>query len=596
MSALKRTKPKKTGSKKGRGGETATSREKDPAKAEKHQETKIERAPVEFPVVGIGASAGGLEALEELFDHMPADTGMAFVVVTHQHPGHTSMLPELLRRKTEMTVVEAEEGARLQPNHIYVGPPGGQIAILDGRLHRMETEKKEAPRLPIDYFFRSLATDQRERAISIVLSGTGTDGTIGMKAIKGESGMAMVQQPQSAKYAGMPSSAIATGVADYVLTPASMPKQLVAYGKGAYLTGIAPTAEMPTVYAEPLQKIFALLRIRTGNDFSVYKSNTIRRRIERRMNVHQIKKPGDYVRYLHENPHEIDILFKELLISVTNFFRDAEAWEALRPCLEQLVMSREDNQALRIWVPGCATGEEAYSMAIALRETMDKMGRHLLVQIFGTDLDAEAIETARIGQYPDGIAVDVSPQRLDRYFIHEDGGYRVRKEIREMAIFAPQNVIKHPPFTKLDVISCRNLLIYLNADVQKKLLPLFHYSLKPEGLLFLGPSETVGGSTELFDVVDKHWKVFRRRFDPATVRALPEIPMHKAVPDEVAAGILPAAPIVKEAHIATQIQRMLLKRFAPASVVVNDRGDIVFIQGRTGAYLEPAPGEPRNNV
>jgi two-component system CheB/CheR fusion protein len=314
------------------------------------------------------------------------------------------------------------------------------------------------------------------------------------------------------------------------------------------------------------------------------------------MNVHQIKKPSDYVRYLHENPHEIDILFKELLISVTNFFRDPEAWEALRPRLQELVTSRAENQTLRVWVPGCATGEEAYSMAIALREALDKVGRHLLVQIFGTDLDAEAIETARIGQYPDGIAVDVSAQRLDRYFLREDGVYRVRKEIREMVVFAPQNVIKHPPFTKLDVISCRNLLIYLNAEVQKKLLPIFHYALKPGGVLFLGPSETVGGFSDLFDVADKHWKIFTRKMDAGIVRTIPELPVHHAAAEELIPAAQLPVPAIKEAHIATQIQRTLLKRFAPATVVVTDRGEIVFIHGRTGAYLEPSPGEPRNNV
>src|SRR5215813_1823555 len=277
MAARKRTAPKKpsTPLKQTPADGASTGPAKGvPVKADKGRlpgNGVVDRSSSDFPIAGIGASAGGLEALEEFFDNMPTEPGIAFVVVTHQHPGHTSMLPELLRRKTDMTVLEASEGTKLQPNHVYVGAPGGQMAILDGKLHRMETEKKEAPRLPIDYFFRSLATDQRERAICIILSGTGTDGTLGMKAIKGESGMGMVQQPQSAKYAGMPSSAIATGVADYVLTPASMPKQLVAYGKGAYLTAIsAPTAEMPTVYAEPLQKIFALLRIRTGNDFSVY--------------------------------------------------------------------------------------------------------------------------------------------------------------------------------------------------------------------------------------------------------------------------------------------------------------------------------------
>jgi two-component system CheB/CheR fusion protein len=554
----------------------------------------VEQTPKDFPIAGIGASAGGLEALEELFDNMPPEPGIAFVVITHQHPGHTSLLPELLRRKTSLTVVEALDGAKLQPNHIYVGGPGGQMTISDGTLHRVEIDRNEAPRLPIDYFFRSLASDQMERAICIILSGTGTDGTLGMKAIKGESGMAMVQQPQSAKYAGMPSSAIATGIADYILPPAGMPQQLITYARGPYLTGGLAPSELPAFYAEPLQKTFALLRIRTGNDFSVYKTNTIRRRIERRMNVHQIKKPNDYVRYLHENPHETDILFKELLISVTNFFRDAEAWQALRSSLERMVVSRPDNETLRIWVPGCATGEEAYSIAIVLQEIMDNVGRRLPVQIFGTDLDADAIETARIGQYPDGIAVDVSPQRLGRYFLREDGAYRVRKEIREMVVFAPQNLIKHPPFTKLDVISCRNLLIYLNVEVQKKLFPVFHYALKPGGVLFLGPSETVGGFTDLFDIIDKRWKVYSRKV--TTSRSIPEIPVQGAASEELMLASHPLAMATKEAHIATQIQRTLLKRFAPATVVVTDRGDIVFIHGRTGTYLEPSPGEPRNNV
>ncbi len=430
---------------------------------------EIDRGRPGFPIVGIGASAGGLEALEELLDNMPVDTGMAFVVVTHQHPGHQSLLPELLSKETEMPVVEAVDGTKLEPNHVYVGPPGGNLAILNGTVHRMEIEKHEAPRLPIDYFFRSLAEDQKERAICIVLSGTGTDGTIGVKAVKGESGMAMVQQPQSAKYAGMPSSAIATGLADYVLPPAAMPKQLIAYAKGPYLTGSAVAAEVPAVREEPMQKIFVLLRTRTGHDFSAYKCNTLRRRIERRMNVHQIQKPSHYVRYLQENPHEIDTLFKELLISVTNFFRDAAAWEALNPLLEQLINVRPENYSFRVWVPGCATGEEAYSVAIALRECIESVKQQLDVQVFGTDLDTEAIETARVGRYTDGIAVDVSPKRLERYFIRDDSTYRIRKEVRELVIFAPQNVIKDPPFTKLDMISCRNLLIYLNSGNRSRL-------------------------------------------------------------------------------------------------------------------------------
>jgi two-component system CheB/CheR fusion protein len=547
-----------------------------------------------FPVVGIGASAGGLEALEEFFDNMPHQTGMAFVVVTHQHPGHLSLLPELLARQTGMSVIEAADNTFVEPNHVYVGPPAGYLTMVEGKLRRTEIAGKEIPRLPIDYFFRSLASDQKERAICIVLSGTGTDGTLGLKAVKSESGMCMVQSPDSAKYSGMPASAIDTGLADYVLAPRDMPRQLIAYAKGPYLTAPPAIAEAPPTDNE-LPKIFTLLRARTGNDFSAYKSNTIRRRIERRMNLHQIKKTTEYVRYLHENPHEIDILFKELLISVTNFFRDPDGWEALRPYLEDLVASRTENQMLRVWVPGCATGEEAFSLAIMLRECMDKVGRHLLVQIFGTDLDSEAIEVARSGLYPDGIAGDVSAKRLERYFIREDGTYRIRKEIREMTVFAPQNVIKHPPFTKLDLLSCRNLLIYLNSDLQKKLLPIFHYALKPGGLMFLGSSETVGTFTDLFESLDKRWKIFRRKESVSTLRALPEFPVQRPAGDELA-----PSPVVsaagKEVHISMQIQRALLNRFTPASVVVNERGDILFIHGRTGMYLEPTPGEPRHNV
>ena len=311
----------------------------------------------EFPIVGIGASAGGLEALDELFGHMPNDIGMAFVVITHQHPGHTSLLPELLGKITNLTVRQAADGLEVEPNHVYVSPPGGHLAILGGTLHRMETEKKEAPHLPIDYFFRSRAMDHKDRAICIVLSGMGTDGTLGLKAVKGESGMAMVQQVQSAKYAGMPSRAVATGLADYVLPAAEMPQRLVAYARGPYLSA-ARFDEAPNALPEPMHKLFVLLRARTGHDFSSYKSNTILRRIERRMNLHQIKRPAHYVRYLQDNPHEIDFLFKELLISVTNFFRDPEAFEALeKSAMPALLKSRPDDYTFRVWVPGCATAE-----------------------------------------------------------------------------------------------------------------------------------------------------------------------------------------------------------------------------------------------
>lgn len=526
---------------------------------------------------------------------MPADTGMAFVVITHQLPGHTSLLPELLGKITALKVIQAADGMKVEPNCVYVSPPGGCLAILQGSLHRMEAEKQESPHLPIDYFLRSLAADARDKAICVILSGTGTDGTLGLKAIKGDSGMAMVQQVQSAKYAGMPSSAIATGLADYVLPAAEMPRQLAAYAGGPFLAA-AHTDKAPAALSEAMKKIFVLLRSRTGHDFSSYKSSTILRRIERRMNVHQIKGPPQYVRYLQENPHEIDILFKELLISVTNFFRDPEAFAVLaKSVLPALLEARPDTYPFRMWVPGCATGEEVFSLAILMRECMESANRHCEVQIFGTDLDNEAIETARAGRYPEGISIDVSPERLGRYFVREDSTYRIRTEIREMTVFAVQNVIKDPPFTKLDFISCRNLLIYLNADLQRRLLPIFHYALKPGGLLFLGSSESVGSASDLFEVVDKKWKIFRRKeaaLAPRTLLDFPAPPVRTGQWGRVsAAGRTP-----RESNLGSIMDRVLLARFVPPSAVVSDRGDVVYIHGRTGAYLEPAAGQPRLNI
>lgn len=558
-----------------------------------------EKTPAEeagnFPVVGIGASAGGLEALEELFREMPEDTGMAFVVVTHQHPGHASLLPDLLGKITPLKVVQVTDGLKVRPDHVYVSAPGGSLAIVGGTLRRIGTEKKEAPQLPIDAFFRSLAEDRHDKAICIVLSGTGSDGTLGLRAVKGGWGMAMVQQVQSAKYAGMPGSALATGLADFVLAPQEMPRHLVAYARG--LLSAAPVGEEGTVEpSRPMQMIFSLLRDRTGHDFSSYKSSTLRRRIEWRMNLHQLKKLPQYVEFLRENPHEIDILFKELLISVTNFFRDPEAFGLLaEEALPGMMKSRPENHGFRAWVPGCATGEEVYSLAILAREWMESSKRHCDVQIFGTDLDNEAIEAARHGRYPAGIAADVTPERLQRFFIADDGSYRIRKEIREMAVFAVQNVIKDPPFTKLDLISCRNLLIYLNADLQRRLMPVFHYALKPGGLLFLGSSETIGGFTDLFEVVDKKWKIFRRKETALAPHPLMEFPV-KTAP----AGVEHRSPAVpraaRESNIAALVDRLLLARFVPSSVVVSDRGDVVYIHGRTGDFLEPAAGQPRLNI
>ncbi len=547
-----------------------------------------------FPIVGIGASAGGLEALQEFFGHMPADSGMGFVVVTHQHPGHVSLLPSLLSKVSHMPVIEAEEGLKVEPNHVYVGPPGVVLEIADGRLRRIEIEAIHNTHLPIDHFFRALAVDQREHAICVVLSGTGTDGTLGVRAIKAESGMVMVQEPPSAKYAGMPASASATGLADYVLPVAAMPGQLLAYGKGPYLKPRPPAVEALPLPEEPMQRILGLMRARTGHDFACYKINTVRRRIERRMNIHQIKQPEGYVRYLQENQHEIDLLFSELLISVTSFFRDPAAFEILAErALPELLQARGGDQAIRVWVPGCATGEEAYSVAITLCECLEKLQRRMDVQVFATDLDARAIEAARAGVYAAGIAADVSKERLERYFTAEDNVFRVRKGIREMLVFAEQNVIKDPPFTKLDLIVCRNLLIYLDVEPQRRLLPVFHYALRPAGLLFLGPSESLGTFGDLFDAIDGRWKIFRRKETAVAAHPLLEAP--RDVPKIGRAEAGPAGP-PRPSHTVTQVERLLLARYAPTSVVVDNRGAIVYIHGRTGEYLEPTEGQPRNNL
>ena len=554
-------------------------------------------AGAELPsIVGIGASAGGLEALEELVAAMPADTGLAFVIILHQHRGYKSLLSDLLGRKTSMPVIEVKDRVRLQHNHVYICPPGEYLAALNGTLQITHTADDNREQLPIDYFLKSLAQDRSERAIGIILSGTGTDGSLGLKAVKAACGMVMVQDPQTAKYAGMPASAIATGEVDYILAAGKMPAQLVAYISGPYHSSRANEAASGTISKEPLQEIFILLRDRTGNDFSSYKTNTIGRRIERRMNLHQIATHEDYVRYLQDNLAEIDSLFRELLINVTDFFRDADAWKVLATELDSLVMKHDTETPLRAWVPGCATGEEAFSLAIALCESMRRTQRKHDVQIFATDLDESSIALARVGQYPRGIAAELPADILSRYFNAHEDTYSINNAVREMVVFAPHNLIKDPPFTRLDILLCRTLLIYLNADLQKRLIPFFHYALKPDGLLFLGSSETIGSFGELFSPLDARWKIFRRSNNATQMQQLPQWPrlaayptVNKAVPS-VSSRKTPAVSIV------SLIERRLLERFAPSCVVVNARGDIFYFHGHTGAYLEPSQGEPRSNV
>jgi two-component system CheB/CheR fusion protein len=573
---------------------------KRPPKPGKKVKTKpLERLnPREpFPIVGLGASAGGLEALEKFIANVPADCGLAFVVVTHQHPGHVSMLPELLQKHAQMCVQAATDGIVVKPNSVYLSSSEGYLAIFNGTLHIVEPEETGLLRLPIDYFFRSLAEDRKEKAIGIVLSGTGTDGTLGLKTIKGGAGMTMAQEPQSAKYSGMPGSAIGAGQVDYILPVEQMPQQLITYVKGPFLSLVEPEAKDDVELPEAMQKINLLLRTRTGNDFSAYKPNTIRRRIERRINIHQLKGPQQYLQFLRENPTELDSVFRELLIGVTQFFRDTEAFDALaKTILPEILSGRPDNATIRVWAPGCATGEEAYSLAILLQEGMERLKKHFTIQIFGTDLDDHAIDFARAGFYPEGVVRDVHSQRLARFFIKEDSGYRVKKEIREMVIFATQNVLKDPPFTKLDLVACRNLLIYFKPEAQRRLLELFHYALKPDGVLFLGSSESISNLGDHFAMANKKWKIFTRK-GTALTHALPsEFSSNPARPEAGLDTKVSSGETNWKVSLSTSIEKMLLKCFVPTSVIVNERGDIAYIHGRTGDFLEAASGQPRLNI
>ncbi len=550
-----------------------------------------------FPIVGIGASAGGLAAFEAFFSGMPTEVepGMAFILVQHLAPDHKSILTDLIRRYTRMQVFEVEDGMPVQINCAYIIPPNRDMAFLNGTLQLLEPAAPRGQRLPIDFFFRSLAQDQRERAIGIVLSGTGSDGALGVRAIKGEGGMAMAQSPDSTEFDGMPRSAIATGLVDYQLAPGEMAAQLILYAAHAYGKLPASGAVQTLKTESALKKIFILLRSQTGHDFSLYKPSTIERRIERRMAVHQIDTLDSYVKYLQQTPPEVAALFGDLLIGVTNFFRDPQAFKWLEDeVIPGLFADKSPGSTLRVWSTGCSTGEEAYSIAILLQERMEALKASYSVQVFATDIDSRAIAVARAGLYPASIAADVSPERLARFFTLEAGGnYRINKGIRDLLVFSEQNVIKDPPFSRLDLISCRNLLIYLGVELQRKLIPLFHYALKPAGHLFLGTSEGIGEFGDLFGVLDRKAKLYQRKDD---LHGLQRAAPGRFLPPLTALDVTPARRSVNPAVLTRQplrelTEQALLQQLAPASALVNSQGDILYLHGRTGMYLEPAPGE-----
>ncbi|MEI6888755.1 MAG: chemotaxis protein CheB [Bacteroidota bacterium] len=548
----------------------------------------------EFPIVGIGASAGGLEALEQFFGNMPRETGMAFVVIQHLDPNHVGIMPELLQRITPMKVFQASDRLKVKANSVYVIPPNKSMSLLNGALHLFDPVESRGLRLPVDYFFRSLAEDRQQNSVGIILSGMGSDGSLGLKAIKEKNGIVLVQDPASAKFDGMPRSALEAVIADIVASAEDLPAKLIAYLNFLPVVITDPNEDIRN--KSNLEKIIILLREQSGHDFSLYKKNTLFRRIERRKGVHQIDKINNYVRFLQENPKEVGILFKELLIGVTSFFRDAAMWELLKDkVLPALMDELPTGHVLRTWVTGCSTGEEAYSLAIVFKEALEKSKKpkHLTLQIFATDLDSDAVELARKGVFPLNITADVSPERLSRFFTAEADGYRVNTVIREMVVFAPQNVIKDPPFTKLDILLCRNMLIYMEPELQKKLIALFNYSLNPGGIMVLGTAETLGSLSVAFKEIDAKYKIYKCA-ETALSAELIDFPSsfyhHRGV------NVEKKTPQKVVENIQVLADQILLQHFAPASVLLNTAGDILYITGRTGKYLEPVAGKANWNI
>jgi len=555
-------------------------------------------------IVGIGASAGGLSPLEDFFRNTPCDTGMAFLVVQHLDPTQKALLPELLQRCTEMPVQEARQNMAIQADSVYVIPPNRELRVVDNTVKLDQPAEPRGLRLPINVLFSSLASAQNEQAIAVVLSGMGSDGTLGLQAIKATGGLSVVQSPESAQFDAMPKSAIAADCADIVAPATELPAQIMAYVRRV------PEPDAPSEGRHPahtsltrLDPVLQLLRDHTGHDFSLYKPTTLNRRIERRMAIHGISDLADYIRFLKDSSQEVQLLFRELLIGVTQFFRDPKTWEYLiENGLPELVSSLPpDQHTLRAWVVGCSTGEEAYSLAIAFSEALENLepGRELDLQIFASDISPEAITLARRGQYPLSIKESVSEARLSRFFTRHDNYYQIRPSIRDKVLFARHDVILDSPFTKLDLIACRNLLIYFDLTLQRRILPLFHYSLRPNGLLLLGSSETVGRLGHLFEPLKPKLRLYRSKSYQSVRHSeflLESFPPMSNLPKEQPVPSNPVPPQETINNLQSAADHVLLQVYAPAAVVLNSAADIVYISGRTGKYLEPAAGKANWNI
>ena len=561
---------------------------------ERVESSDTKQALARFPIVGIGASAGGLKALEQFFRILPVQSGMAFVVVTHMARSQVSELATLLQRYTAIPVKPADHKDTVRPDKIYVIPPGKILTIAQGVLELADPPSGQEHPLAIDLFLRSLAQDQAENAVAIILSGTGADGTLGIKAIKEQAGIAMAQTPEDAEFDTMPRNAIATGLIDFILPAAELAPKLVTIEQHKPELPILRADNLPENEAEILQKIFALLRSKVGHDFTHYKRSTVLRRMTRRMQVKQVMNLGDYLIYLRSHADEVYALFKELMISVTNFFRDPEVFEALKQrIIPQLFQRKGEDEKVRIWVAGCATGEEAYSIALLLADYTSQQNLSTAIQIFATDIDVDALQVAREGLYPDTIANGLPADLLRRYFIHERQGYRVSKEIRKLILFTTHDLLRDPPFSKLDLVSCRNVLIYFNRTAQDHVFRLFHYALHEAGILFLGGSESVESAKNIFYAVDPKQRFFRPQ-----LAASPTLWVTALAPDELvrerrSATEAPRKPAINlnELH-----QRLLVKQYAPPSIIVNEHYQVLHVFAQAGRYLQFGEGAPSHNI
>lgn len=574
-----------------------------PPNAEEHdraaQPVDREEPPhLPFPVVAIGASAGGLDAYTEFLKATPADSGMAFVLIQHLPPDRESMLVDILSRHTKMRVAQIVDAMPVEPNHVYIIRPGYSITIKDGKLHVGEKLHKPDNNRPIDDFFRSLAEEQRERAICIILSGMGSNGSAGAQAIKAVGGLCVAQEPETAEYPSMPRHLVESGYADYILPPKDMPAVLLAYAGHPYASGKERTAAQVKRDEGYFREILAILRTRTKQEFGSYKRPTLMRRVQRRMGLARMTKMGEYAKMLRQSPSEVTALADDLLIHVTGFFRDPEAWETLRTrVIVPLIASREPDASIRCWVSACSSGEEAYSLGMLLVEEAERVGKPLDIKIFATDMADRTLQNARAGTYPGGIETEMPPARLERFFSREDAVYRVRSDLRERVVFAPQNVLQDPPFSRIDIVTCRNLLIYLEPEAQQKLLSLLHFGLREGGALFLGTSETVAGSEEMFDPVDRKWRIYRRVGPTRHGRV--EFPLPKMLLD-TENGDRPGAAgerrIGPRPSVGQLTHKALLERHTPAAVTVDRDHRVVFYHGQTAMYLEQPMGEPTRDL